>query len=203
MTGNVQLIVIGASWLAIGLILSLVMGRRGHVGFGWLVVGTLLGPLALALAIDSIRHGEALAPIQISTPSAAAGAGTVDVLAGYDGSPESRGAIEGAIRTLGDRLGRLTVAMVVPFDNIQEAERIAGHDLRRIAEAAGVGASVTECTVLHGRPSEALRQWASEGGYDLIAVGARGSGLSKRLIGSAAYELAQGGKVPVLIVGTE
>ncbi len=36
------LVAIGALWASIGLVLSLTMGRRGHDGFTWLVVGTLL-----------------------------------------------------------------------------------------------------------------------------------------------------------------
>jgi nucleotide-binding universal stress UspA family protein len=41
---------------------------------------------------------------------------------------------------------------------------------------------------------------AVEGGYDLLAVGRRGHGASKRLIGSTASRLAHGADVPVLIV---
>lgn len=203
MSDNLVLILIAASWLAIGFTLSLVMGRRGHGSFGWLILGTVLGPLALVLAIDAIRHDEVLKPVLVRQGTAGAPAGMIDVIAGYDGSPESKAAIEASIRLLGDRLGRLTVASVVPFDNIQEPERRARDDLRRIAEAGGIGDRITAFTVLHGRPSEALRQWAAEEGYDLIAVGARGSGMSKRVVGSNAHELAEGGKVPVLIVGAQ
>lgn len=38
-------LVVGAGWLAIGLVLAVVMGRRGHSGFAWLVVGTVMGPI--------------------------------------------------------------------------------------------------------------------------------------------------------------
>ena len=33
-------IAIAAGWVATGLLLSIVMGRRGHDSFGWLVTGT-------------------------------------------------------------------------------------------------------------------------------------------------------------------
>lgn len=54
MSGSVILGVAGA-WLAIGLALSLAMGCRGHDRFSWLVLGTTMGPVALALAFVSWR----------------------------------------------------------------------------------------------------------------------------------------------------
>ncbi|HEV8627025.1 MAG TPA: hypothetical protein VG034_21480 [Acidimicrobiia bacterium] len=44
-------LVVAVSWLAIGLTLSLVMGRRGHDAFTWLVLGTLFGPLGASKAL--------------------------------------------------------------------------------------------------------------------------------------------------------
>ena len=48
-------IVVGIIWLAVGLILSLVMGRRGHDAFGWLILGALFGPLTAVLALYARR----------------------------------------------------------------------------------------------------------------------------------------------------
>lgn len=52
MTATVVLVA-AAAWLGIGLVLSLVLGRRGHDPFSWFVLGMMLGPLAIALAVDS------------------------------------------------------------------------------------------------------------------------------------------------------
>jgi nucleotide-binding universal stress UspA family protein len=187
-------------WLAIGLSLSLIMTKRGHNGFGWLVVGTLFGPLAFVLAFDASRHDEALNPVAVRKLRASRTTGTVDVLAGYDGSGESSHAIAQVAQLLGDRMGRLTVATVVPFDNVLEPEQKARADLQQLFDTGGPGAArITELKVLHGRPADALRQWALEDHYDLIAVGGRGAGLSKRILGSAATELAADAKVPVLV----
>ena len=55
------MIAVAGLWAAIGLVLSVVMGRRGHSGFSWLLLGAILGPLAFVLAIaqspddDSLR----------------------------------------------------------------------------------------------------------------------------------------------------
>ena len=194
-------------WLAIGVVLSVVMGRRGHNGFGWLVTGTLLGPFGIVLAVDAGRHGEGLTPLSVpraerstadTAPAPApAGAGPVDVLFGSDGSPESAVALDAAVALLGDRVGRLTVAMVVPYGDVTAPERRAKESLRRLTDRTP-GADLE---ILHGNPSTALRQFAAEGGYGLIVVGSRGKGLTNAFLGSAAEELSRRSEIPVLVVG--
>lgn len=191
---------VGGLWVVIGLALSFVMGRRGHNGFGWLVVGAILGPLGVILAIDAWRHDEQLQPEALPGATAATeGPGPVDVLVGFDGSPQSSAAVQAVVDLFGSRLGRLTVATAVPYGGIREAERLATERLR--LQAGRTPGWVPQLEVLHGHPSAALRQCAIEGGYELIAVGTRGSGITKAVLGSAASELAQESKVPVLLVG--
>src|SRR5690348_5187902 len=99
------------------------MGRRGHDSFGWLVLGTVLGPLGVILAIAA-RSDEKLDPARLRLgPRAIPASGTIDVLVGYDGSAESLAALQTVPALLGDRLGRLTVATVVPYDQVRESER--------------------------------------------------------------------------------
>jgi len=191
---------VATAWLAIGVILSIVMGRRGHNGFGWLIVGGLLGPLGVVLAVNAKDHEEQLAPASLHTgPADPAGPGPVDVLVGYDGSQESVAAMDAVIELLGDRLGRLAVASVVPYGDGREHERKATEDLRHLAQQSS--GRVADLEVLHGHPSVALREFAMAGGYDLIAIGTCGKGFAKTILGSAASELARDSKVPVLVVG--
>lgn len=201
MSDNAVLVIaIAAGWLAVGLVLSIVMGRRGHSGFEWLVLGTLLGPFALVLAFEAGRHDERLEPARLPGGlRAAEGHGPVDVLVGYDGSPESAAALQAAVGLLGLRIGRLTVATVVPYGDIPESEREAQEELRRLA--ARTPGHEPELEVLHGHPSNALREFATAGGYELIAVGTRGAGITRAIVGSAATELARDSKIPVLLVG--
>jgi nucleotide-binding universal stress UspA family protein len=193
-------VAIGVLWLAIGLVLSIVMGRRGHNSFGWLVMGTVMGPLAIAMAVDARHADKALhgAPVHVGA-QATQGPGPVDVLVGYDGSPESSAAMDAVVGLLGDRLGRLTLATVVSYDDSRVAERAATEQLKRLVGRAPGWAPALE--ILHGHPSVALRDHAVEGGYELIAVGTRGAGIAKTILGSAASELARDSKVPVLLVG--
>lgn len=200
MSDSIVLVVsVATGWAVIGLALSLVMGRRGHDGFGWLVLGCLLGPLAVALAIDAGRHEEQSQPTMLARGAPAHGAGGVDVLVGYDGSPESAAAPQAVIDLFGDRLGRMTVVSVVPYGEVHDQERKAGELLVQLAARTSGRAPGLE--VVHGHPSAALRDCATGGGYDLIAVGTRGAGFSKAILGSAASELARESKVPVLLVG--
>ncbi|MGH9011216.1 MAG: universal stress protein, partial [Acidimicrobiia bacterium] len=93
----------GVAWLAVGLMLALVMGRRGHDAFSWLILGTLFGPLGAVFAIEArseeFSRPELVAPRQ-------SGAGPVDVLVGFDGSAESRAALAAVADLLGPRVGR-------------------------------------------------------------------------------------------------
>jgi nucleotide-binding universal stress UspA family protein len=49
---------------------------------------------------------------------------------------------------------------------------------------------------------DGLPRLAWAGGYDILAVGARGRGLSRAILGSVATRLTQGSPVPLLIVGS-
>jgi nucleotide-binding universal stress UspA family protein len=187
------LLAVAVAWLVIGAALSLVLGWRGHSGFSWFVLGTLLGPLAIGLAISSWRSDEHPEPRVVAGP--AADVDGVDVLAGFDGSPESRAALDAVIELLGSRLGRLTIATVVPFDGGADEERSALGALDREKERLAWLAPGLE--VLKGHPATALTTRATEDGYQLLAIGTRGHGL----FGSAASELARTGKIPVLLVG--
>lgn len=158
----------------------------------------MLGPMAVVLAVDSRLHGEQLAPWSVATVYAPASEGAVDALVGYDGSPESEAALAGAVELLGPRLGRLTLATVVPFDGGTQEERSARAALQ--AQADRLSWLAPSFEVLHGKPASALVTRAVEGRYGLVVAGTRGAGRA-RLFGSAAAELARSNQVPVLLVG--
>lgn len=186
-------------WVVVGLVVWVAMRRRGHDSFSWLVFGLFLGPLALVIALDPWRRTEArrapAGPMGLDDgPS-----GPVDVLAGYDGSPASGAAIAAAVDLLGPRLGRLTLATVIPYEADPAAKPHALAALQRLAHR--YADRQPQLRVLEGYPSTALAALAVEDGYDLLAVGTRGRGLSRRVLGSAATELAKDSKVPVLLSG--
>jgi nucleotide-binding universal stress UspA family protein len=188
--------VVAVGWLSVGLTLSLVMGRRGHDAFSWLILGTLFGPLGAIFALEA-RSQERLRP-ELVAPRRSSGPGPIDVLVGIDGSPESRAALLAATSLLGPRLGRLTLATVIPFDCGFDRERSAKAILEHQGDALGGGARLE---LLHGRPAPVLLERATGDGYDLLVVGTRGAGASKAVLGSTAVDVAESAKVPVLLMG--
>jgi nucleotide-binding universal stress UspA family protein len=202
-----------ATFACIGLVLAIVMGRLGHSPFAWGLLGLVLGPIALLLALVAARNEPSLARL---VASGVPGAGPVDVLVGIDGSPESAAATTAALDLLGDRVGRLTLVAVTEVDDSvagrQEQARLR-EELERQAEAIRVWLQernltgqaerpvLPELVLRSGQPAAILDQTAAEGGYGLLVVGARGAGLSSVLLGSVATRLAARASVPVLVVG--
>jgi nucleotide-binding universal stress UspA family protein len=127
------------------------------------------------------------------------GSGPVDVLVGFDGSPESRAAGEAAVELLASRVGRLTLARAVPFYCGVDIETDAVDSLR--AEAERLRPREVGLEVVEGKPHAALSELAAADGYELLVIGTRGAGLSTELLGSTAFGLARNTKVPVLLVG--
>jgi len=193
-------IIIVLGWALFGVSMALLMGRWGYKPFTWLLLALVLGPLVLPVAGNTNRLDR---PRVVARPSTGRKRnGPVDVLAGTDGSTESETAVRSAIDLLGARIGRLTIATVVDFDTaamspVSEEQRRARELVDRASEPIEPRA---ETIVLSGQPAEVLRKFAAVNGYDLIVIGRRGRGMSTRLLGSVASELAHGGEVPTLIV---
>jgi nucleotide-binding universal stress UspA family protein len=201
MTAAATLVALALAWASIGILTGLLMARRGHSWFAWTLLGVVLGPLVVPLVFFELRHygdvyGRLVAP---GLP----GVGSVDVLVGIDGSPQSLAAVRAVIRVVGSRLGRLTLAAVMEHGYRttpagSEDEKLARAHLA--AAASSVGAVSAQTVLLQGRPADALTVYADREGYDMMAIGSRGRGASKALLGSVASRLAQQSPTPVLIV---
>ena len=194
MSGPALIMVVGLVWLTIGFVLSWVLGRRGHDGFTWLVIGTLLGPLAILLAIDAAQNGEDRHPI-IVTEGHGHG-GTTDVLVGADGSDAARAALETALALFGASVGRVTLVRVISFDAGSEANREAVQSVEN--EAGRYPELAPGIEVVRGHPATVLGARAVEGDYDVLVIGTRGTG--RHFLGSVARELATASPVPVFLV---
>lgn len=198
MTSTGWLITAMVLWIAIGVVQAMALGRRGFDGSSWFLIGMVLGPMSIPIAINCVRRDQVLAPKLLEAPPSVHPAGTCSVLIGFDGSPEAKAATGDVVRLLGSRIGRLGLVSVVPFDAARDVQDTTEQGLTEFAsEFAGLSPILQ---VVQGHPATALMQAAESGRYDMLAVGTTGRGRA-HLFGSAAKELAHRSAVPVLLAG--
>ncbi len=204
MTGTTALFLIASVWLFIGIVSSFVMARRGHDPWAWAVLGSLLGPIVVPLALASGRRERILPRVARTLDEGRSGSGPVSVLVGVDGSSEALLAAERVVALLGARLGLLTLATVIDYDAATSASapddvfvREAHKLLDRVA--ASIPGVAPRTVVLVGRPADALLEYAAGEEADLVAVGARGRGLSEAVLGSVAAHLIRRRRTPILV----
>ena len=200
-------------WLLLGAAVGIVEARHGHWRRGWVVFAPL-GPFAIPFA-RAVRRRERAVDVPMVLSRGRLGPGTFDVLVGIDGSCASTTAATEVARLFGTRLNRLTLAAVLDYETALphddavldrepwDEETTARAALERTAdELVGLGCVMPERVLLAGNPPDTLNAHAVAGDYDMIAIGARGHGISKLLLGSCASRLAGKGRVPVLVVPT-
>lgn len=193
---NVGLAIVAGAWMAEALALGYVMGRRGYEAYSWTFLGTVFGPIAVAVAVGFVFRPPSREPrlLRRGRPRS----GSVDVLVGVDGSPESAAALDRAAALFGASAGRITLARVVPLDATRETELLAE---KQLATACAAHRDLDPSTVvLRGEPVTAMRDYVDRLGYDLLVVGTRGVGKSRAVLGSVATALARGAGIPVLLV---
>ncbi|MGF1599267.1 MAG: universal stress protein [Acidimicrobiales bacterium] len=112
-------------------------------------------------------------------------------------------------RGLPGHLGSLTLATVVDYESMvdyagpsREPDRDRTQADSRLTAAADdlepLLGSRPGVVVLAGKPATALQQHAHDERFDLVVIGRRGRGITKRLVGSCATELARASSVPVV-----
>jgi nucleotide-binding universal stress UspA family protein len=193
-------------WCAIGATSAIVMGRRGHDPWSWGVVGALFGPLVVPVAWASLRDDRRRAPLLQAAHQGARGTGRISLLVGIDGSDEAAAAAATASSLFGPQLGRVVLASVVDFDAVSHAtgpDNVFVVEAKRHLDDAAAAFTMFDAdrVVLVGQPAHALLQFAAEEHIDVVAVGARGHGLSQATLGSVAAQLVDQKAVPVLIAG--
>jgi hypothetical protein len=150
--------------LALAASLSALMASKGYDRVAWLVVCLLFGPVAGVFAVIELawavpRRAEVI-------ERGRTGRGDLDVLvvdAGSDAEAKRR-----VLDSFGDRLRRLTLVRVVPFDGARDVERMAIDGLR--VDAASLGHPHAELALLFGVPTEAVARQAREGDYDAVVA---------------------------------
>lgn len=211
----VTLIVIG--WIVTGFAVGFYEVRRGHWHWLWLL-GAISGPLAIPLARMANQDEPFIRPQRVGGPSVAKPSKAhLHVLVGVDGSEDSRAAAHRAASLLGGHVGRLTLATVLDYEtmNVTSPGTLGSED--SVRERKGAESVLAQrardlrplldweptTVLLPGRPSEALLEFARDTDVDIVAVGRRGRGLSRRLLGSCAWDLVRQSEIPVLVVSRD
>ena len=191
--------VAAGAWVLEAMALGYLMGRRGYQAPVWIFVGIVLGPVGVLLALSDVVRPPEHEPELLRAGRRRGGA--IDVLVGIDDSPESAAAVGRVLDLFGDRVGRVTLARVIPIDASLDIEREAAAEL---ADACTAHPDLDPATVvLRGQPAAALRQYVEELGYEVLVVGTRGAGKAHAPLGSVAMALAKGVGIPVLLVDDE
>lgn len=189
--------VIGLTWLVIGMVTGFVMRRRGHNFWIWFVLGAVLGPLAIPLAVERARSHPDHDPRVTGTTS-----GKLDVLAGIDGSEDAVEAVRSALSLFGECMTSLTLAKVLDYDSAgaytgSDDQAEAMSQLRDVAQA--IDFEEAELRLLFGRPDQSLAEHALANGMELLVVGASGHGAAEALFGSVTSRLVGRGTIPVFV----
>ena len=201
MSATTALLILLVAWIVIGVVAAIIMGRRGHAPFSWLLLGAVLGPLVVPVMLASRERPSAPRP----EPRQAAGSDTgghgIDMLFGFDRSEDSKGALVAAIALFGPYLDRLSIATVLEFEASTTDTTAAEEELADVALlAAGLLERRPETLTLVGRPDEALVRHALGNAFDLLVIAPRGRGATRALFGSVASRLARAPHVPVAIM---
>ena len=196
----VFVLVVAVVWVGVGVAAATIgLGRRGYRDPHWLVLAVVLGPLFAPVALERGRR-DVVALERRVVHHEAAGSGRPVALVALDGSPEADRALGTASELLGDSRGRFVLTCVVSREVAEGEDAVALERARTMLEerARRLGGDA-DVLIVSGQPADALVSAAEECDADLIVVGRRGRGVTSRMLGSVATELARHSPRPVLL----
>ncbi len=96
---------------------------------------------------------------------------------------------------LGDSLDMNAISEIGSEAEVREMDRIA----KSIADIVG-DAPYVDIAIVNGSPHDTIVAYANDLDYDCIAMGHRGMGVIRGMLGSVAYSVLQKANKPVLVV---
>ncbi|MGS2616271.1 universal stress protein [Micromonospora sp. LZ34] len=191
-----------AVWLAAGLVTAaLFVTRGGHRNLLWYLVGGLLGPLFIPIAVERGRAAPQRIDVRSRAP-APTGAG-LRVLVGLDGSPDSDRALRAVAHALTGTTSELVLVTVTDPDladlDADAEHRRARRMLDEIARTLPDELPAASTEIVAGHPADAILAVADARDVDLLVVGRRGHGLDEKLLGNVAEDLAHRSTRAVLL----
>jgi nucleotide-binding universal stress UspA family protein len=131
------------------------------------------------------------------------------IIVGYDGSPESKLAVQVAAERAGPHGTVVPIHVTLPasdwlgstsYEPIVEHTHHAAQILLAELEDIDVGDATVEPELIEGDPAEALLRIARSRDAREIVVGSRGLGRLRSLLGSTSHALLEQADRPVVIV---
>ncbi|MGY1752046.1 universal stress protein [Blastococcus sp. SYSU D01042] len=195
-------------WIVVGLAaVFFLLHRRGFREPLWYLIGGVLGPLFVPMAVERSRRRTGVVERRPAADASGAGPGEgITLVVGVDGSPEAdRALADAALLAAPVAAARIVLVTVIGVDEAEGTDGEARERARRLladAEARlPAGGGPVEMRVLSGRPASALADAAAGEAAAVLVVGRRGTGLSRALLGSVAEQLGHECSVPVLLAG--
>ena len=132
----------------------------------WFVIGLLFRPIALSFAaMERLRWVPPPAKVVTDGP---AGPGSVDLLVVTDARQSDHSAARAVLRQFTARLGRLTLARVLPEGGPGDDAALAAESLEE--EARQLGAEGAGLVLLFGRPDEAITHFAESRRFSVVVT---------------------------------
>ena len=157
-------------WVVTAVVVSHVMARRGHDRGWWVIVGLVLGPLAVVAAVVSCRRARRREPIVVAPGTA--GGGDTDVLVVIEAANPAAALAHG--NQDGTRFRRVVFATVIGRDAFDVQARQG--ELRRAGEALATAAKAAAWTedprlvIMEGRPDDAVATLARTERLQLVLL---------------------------------
>ncbi len=188
-------------WIVAGVLAALVLlGRQGHRDLRWYLIGAVLGPLFIPIAAERADRSVTVEPGDGDPPP-----GGTSIVVGVDGSPGSDRAVLLAATLFDAARSHIVLVSVADpdaADSPDDEQRSRARSMlveraRWFGSDVAVGRIVTR--VVYGQPARAIETTAETYGAAVVVLGRRGTGLSRRLLGSVATRITQRAAVPVLL----
>lgn len=199
-SGVVLVAAVAVIWVSLGLGAVIYLGRHGLRSPSWMLVAIVLGPIFVPIALELPSRQPALLAQQ--TPDSAGVSGRVRVLAAIDGSRESVEATRIAARALAGEHSYFTLLAVIPPDIVEDLEaaksKAQGH-LDAAAAELPTGTPAPQTEIRTGDPAQVIIDRAAADTVDMIVIGRRGRGLSRKVFGSVAERVVRSSPRPVLL----
>lgn len=191
-------------WVIIGIsAVVYFLGRQGYRDWRWYLIGGILGLLFVPIAAERARRETAvLERTSTAASSTTESTGGITALVGIDGSAESDEAVRTVDRLLAGSVHRVVLVAVVEAEAGEFADEDRQRQHRELLTERSRWLAESTTPVLEiasGQPARVLLDIARTEQVDILVVGRRGKGLSRRVLGSVADHLVKHATQPVLL----